>query len=984
MLKNNNWRMIVLIGLLGFLTGSVFAQKNFPDLDLIQNRADSLIQTGNPRKAIILLDSITRMIYSQSNHYPLVDLLAFYYQTVRVELRYRREELANNTLDGYNLIKKKIKTPQQFSMAIRYLNNMGLIFKRLHLYSKSESIYREAYDKVQQMSDPNPIYAGSIISNLAYILTQTGDFITSVAYSEQAIRYLDQALADTTFASYFPIIRQSKGTAIMNLTVALQKMGDHQRVVTLLEKLLKEQRIQNPDDLDRIRLNLALSLIELDSVSQSKKLLYDIVHRNKAGSANKRLMAQAMINLADISVRFDRDTAEFFVLSNKIHRQLDSQPVLYQDLLITIDILTGDVSIMQKDFKRAHKTVRNMTRLLLREDPEALIGDSLNLGMVSPDQKIMVLNTLSLQANLWYQWGHYEQDQERIRDAYRLYTQASQLTNIWMTEMSNRESKLQVSRLQKKIYNQLVEIGYLLYTESKDSTYLEQMFGFFEQSKASGLWNEMQGVELQSEFISEADRNLERQIKEEISRLEATLFDMRSVAEPDEVSLQQIENELFVQNNRLDSLHNHIKTEYPELFKNRFDRTTLTLQQIRQYLTYDQVMWQYYFTDTTLYVMSVGRQQLSVTRITEPDSLINDAGFLIRLTRGSRPYRNQEACEKYIVIAQKLYQNLLPGVNKMKDHAGLIVIPDGILNLLPFEILLTEAPASGQHDYRFLAYLLRKQTVTYGYTATLYYHQRKDQIKSSRELLAIAPSYHPDQTDFEPDGLFARIISQMPDLAGTRKEVKAISHITSETKRTGRHATERFFKQHASEYDILHLAMHTYLNELDPQNSCLVFTPGADRNEDGLLFAHELDNLNLNASLAVLSACNTGSGKLMMGEGVLSLARGFIYSGCKNLIITLWKVDDNAGESIMESFYQKLKRGQTISSALSNSKLDYIDHADSNFAHPFFWAGFIHLGQDQLIHLTRPFKFWILLVLFGIFLLGLSGYEWYQHRNPRH
>jgi CHAT domain-containing protein len=164
-------------------------------------------------------------------------------------------------------------------------------------------------------------------------------------------------------------------------------------------------------------------------------------------------------------------------------------------------------------------------------------------------------------------------------------------------------------------------------------------------------------------------------------------------------------------------------------------------------------------------------------------------------------------------------------------------------------------------------------------------------------------------------------------------------------------ATEKAFKEEAPYYDILHLAMHTLINDEDPMYSQLVFTLNNDTVEenDGLLNAYEIFNMRLSARMAVLSACNTGSGKMQKGEGIMSMARGFIYAGVPSIIMTLWAVEDRSGSVLMSKFYGNLHEGMEIDEALQEAKLQYLAGSDQLSAHPYLWSGYVSIGKTRAL-----------------------------------
>ena len=164
--------------------------------------------------------------------------------------------------------------------------------------------------------------------------------------------------------------------------------------------------------------------------------------------------------------------------------------------------------------------------------------------------------------------------------------------------------------------------------------------------------------------------------------------------------------------------------------------------------------------------------------------------------------------------------------------------------------------------------------------------------------------------------------------------------------------------------------MHTIIDDEDPMYSKMIFTQDIDTIDDGFLNTFEIYNLNLRAQLAVLSACNTGSGKILNGEGIMSLARGFIYSGVPSIVMTLWEIDDKSGSDIMTNFYSYLKEGQTKDIALQNAKLEYLRTASQLRSHPYFWSAYVNIGNTKPLEKNNQNLYLLLIGLISISLLS--------------
>ncbi len=179
------------------------------------------------------------------------------------------------------------------------------------------------------------------------------------------------------------------------------------------------------------------------------------------------------------------------------------------------------------------------------------------------------------------------------------------------------------------------------------------------------------------------------------------------------------------------------------------------------------------------------------------------------------------------------------------------------------------------------------------------------------------------------------------------KEVTSISELMNGEVYCYDRATEKTFKEKAPNAGILHIATHAVVNDVNPLFSKLIFSPDPNSGEDGFLNTYELYNLKLKATMVVLSACNTGYGKLVRGEGIMSLARGFMYAGCPSLVISLWSVDDRSTSELMKSYYIRLVQGKSKDAALREAKLEFLKNADEVKANPFYWSGMIFIGNTD-------------------------------------
>ena len=227
-------------------------------------------------------------------------------------------------------------------------------------------------------------------------------------------------------------------------------------------------------------------------------------------------------------------------------------------------------------------------------------------------------------------------------------------------------------------------------------------------------------------------------------------------------------------------------------------------------------------------------------------------------------------------------------------------------------------------------------------------------------------------TNFESDSTMDALRSSLIKLNWAEKEVIDISEMVKGETFCHQNATEKTFKEKAPNASILHLATHAVINDAYPMYSKLILAPDTASGEDGFLNTYELYNMQLNANMAVLSACNTGYGRLVRGEGIISLARGFMYAGCPSIIMSLWPVDDRSTSELMENFYQGLRTGLPKDAALREAKLKYLMTADEAKANPFYWAGFVPIGNMDPIPLQHKSYYRQLLLVLALCGIGTA------------
>lgn len=358
------------------------------------------------------------------------------------------------------------------------------------------------------------------------------------------------------------------------------------------------------------------------------------------------------------------------------------------------------------------------------------------------------------------------------------------------------------------------------------------------------------------------------------------------------------------------------------------------------------------------------------------------------LTQRASALTMNQSLEDVHHLGAKLYSSLIQPIEPaIASHRSLIIVPDGVLSYLPFEALVTGSPR-GASSAASPSYLVEKFAVLYGPSASALLTVQTMNRKSSTPqnmLLAFgdpiltstpsAPpaassraasrsasdSEHPSSAKASSAASVASAASLADDytergfsftpLPYTRDEVLVISKLFPASQREvylGADAREETVKSaKLDDFRYIHFASHGFIDEAKPGRSGIVLSRDPKSSEDGVLQMGEIMRLKMNADLVTLSACSTGLGKLVNGEGMLGLTRAFFYSGARNLTVSLWNVNDSATAALMKTYYQNLTRGQPMSVALQHAKLSLLRASNPAWRQPYFWAPFILVGEGK-------------------------------------
>jgi CHAT domain-containing protein len=828
------------------------------------------------------------------------------------------EEALDKTMNAVGVIQEDMKTQDDTLFLARFYNNIGLFHIELGDIYRAEDYCNNSLYLFKKLGN----YFDAATTNL-----NLGEFFARQGKLEEALTLYNAGIKSLEKSKGVPLYQldQSYINIYNGIAYAATELGRYKEAYAAIQKNLKihERQADKKDETFSVCGLYYRTIGDYDkSLDYYKEAL---VIRNKTYGKEHPLIAKLYFNLGQTEQKKNNGT----------------QAQVYYDLA------KQAINVPAKE---------GLMPFLMNKDSTDAIPD-----------KAILLKILDAEARLLQE-----------KDALELANDKTNAAVLLLEKMRNNfkeeGSKLFMVQTMIPTYELSIGVSLDLYQRTQDRSYLEEAFQLVEKSKAMLLLDALKAEEARNfGNVPKKLLNEERRLARERVRYEKLLFEAKSVKDEQMTNMHQ--KELLKLKVASEKLQNTLERDYPKYHELKYNTQIASLEEVQKDLDEKTALIEFFVGTEDIYIFSIYADTVWVT-IVPMDNQFTTSIRGIRTALTDIKMLIKDAKSSYLLLAKNgrvIYQKFLEPALKEEGIERLVLITDGMLNYVPFDVLLTEKPDYETVDFKALPYLIKKQTISYHYSSTLKLFSRSS-VKTNGKMLAMASSYNKEQF-INIKGLSARdyrIRISVDDLPGAKREVEYLSKTFVGKFLYGEASNEAAFKSYSKNnpYSVIHLAMHGIVDSKRPEYSSLVFTYSGAKNEDDLLHAYELNLLELNTDLVVLSACETGFGKYERGEGVVSLGRGFMYCGAPSLVMTLWPINDKATSVLISEFYNELAMGQGKDEAMRNAKMIYLNKARGITAHPFFWASFINLGDCKPIQLKKHWAWWqIGLILLPIVLV---------------
>jgi len=557
------------------------------------------------------------------------------------------------------------------------------------------------------------------------------------------------------------------------------------------------------------------------------------------------------------------------------------------------------------------------------------------------------------------------------------YAIATELLYKLRTTQRNDETKYELGNITHRLSQNAVKICNTLFLKTQKKEYLHEAFLYAELSKSAVLFGTIHN--LKSMKVAGIPKNLivrENGLKVQISYFKGEIFyELQQGKHANKERIEKLENKVEAISKEHNILLKKLERNYPQYYNLKYSNKSITLSELQKVLKPDEVFLEYVVTDTFVYVLAITNKDVK----SQFKPLKRPLPYTVKKLQHA--LRNNKA-DLYAIHGNALYQSTIGELSSFIKGKKLIIAPDAELNYIPFGVLPTNQPqlkSTGASIYRQVHFLIEDHPIYYNYSAGMFLLEKQSlQQKSfSGKIATWAPNFTSMEAIIKDKG----IGETLRPLPGAQQEAQHIADMFGSHAYINAAASELQFKNKAKQYSVLHIATHGVLNDLDPMFSSLILKN--EGKEDGILHAFELYNMQLNADLAVLSACNSGMGKLAKGEGIFSIARGFSYAGIPNIIMSKWPVSDWSTELLMKEFYENLKKGIPIDEALQQAKIKYLNENrdNANLLAPFYWGGFVLSGSSTTIDSLKDDSINYFWYIGGFLLVALLVFSLVRRRS---
>ncbi|MFN8396850.1 MAG: CHAT domain-containing tetratricopeptide repeat protein [Bacteroidia bacterium] len=779
---------------------------------------------------------------------------------------------------------------------------------------------------------------------LAVVLQCMGQTAGKLGEYERAIELYKQSLEIRK--RIFGERHQRVGVAYWNLGNALGYSDRFEEATNAYENALEILLVADPPDnslIADIQMNLATNYAQLGRLEEAISYHESSLKLEKAVSgSNSPNLVDRLANLAIAYLELGNysksiallDEADRICAVNGLQSGPEFAAVKYHRALLLVASQATPERI-EYNFRQALQAISNSW-------DQCKAGEfTLPKANATLEPLLMQQVVLAFAEYLGSKSSEETQATNSLEASLQGYELAAQLADRLRIEYQNQEDKLFISGKGSSYLTNALEICDRLFKSTRDSAYASRALRLMESCKSQLVLEFYK----KSQNLGTSGLDADHLVAFDSLHRRAVELEYQSHIPDNDPSHQKaLRDELTRTQLALKELQTDFEKRSSGFATMVANQRKVNLSDIQHLLAPGTTFINFVLNGSRLCVLSMDQKNLNLRTATL------DSAFWTGLHEWKalcqRPLESKDEVKRFGNLGFEIYRSLIgPEIAHFPNNEKLIIIPDDELCNLQFEALVTHANPSEKHSLSKMPFLIRRHQCQYAPSATLWLlQQEKGSTSATQKCLGMAWGPVPRLITAAGEAPF-------PGLPGTSEEVEAVQSLVEGQFFVGDDASEAEFKRVAAQFGILHLALHASASGTSP---AIMFPAAGSEQEDGILYFHEIFPLKLQARMAVLSACESGTGRILEGEGIQSMSSGFSAVGIPSLLMTLWEVSDQSGKDIVLGFYKGISEELPIDQALREAKLEYLDKASGHRASPYFWAAYMASGNMDPIHLSSP------------------------------
>lgn len=907
----------------------------------------------------------------------------FYQQKNKVEWGFCRRRLAyaaTSTVEAIQIAKESLQIAwwAEDEETGKLYMQLGYFYDKKGNFLAAKTAYEKAKHIQEKTNNVVGDYPRYIFRPLANIYTRIGDTEKAIALLEQIVN-----LYKTDYDDLVINARKNRGEkrqAVLqklaghvrqlayvysDLGVALQDKGEYNKAIdifnqglSILKDVQQEFAIHLPDSEALLIQNEATALAQIEQ--------YQTAHQLIDPAFSLSVDTFFLIGLYHIKGSILAMEKNYKEANDYLQIALTLSEKYYTGYysdrreVAKIELALGH---LEQDFENYGKALayyqKALQRVMPNFKPKQLCELPNTLELYAEN---VILEALTSKGEVFWKQYQKEQNGDFLDCAANSFELAIASEEVLRKSFSYTSSQLQLLEENRQRYEYTIAVLKEQFRLNQNPEWLHKIWTYAEKSSDVVYRQQLahgQAIQAASEEVPTPILEAELNLQLEINETTAQLMDMLADSTVEAKNITEVRTDLLDLKEKHAEVLAQIKALSQKYYQLSHDTTLAGITEVQQnLLKNDELLVKYFYGLDSIYIIGLPKKGqpliYSIARTTDlEDRLEKLISQLSDRQVAFNKTRDPEFFNYFAAETSFFYEQLLAPLEKqLGGFSRLMIIPDGQLHHLPFDLLLVEKQQASisvndlPQAYTQLPYLFQKAYLRYGHSATVMCRYQAEEKSDLKPYLGVAPDY----ADCE----------NLDDVKEGQSSVETISNWFEQVALLGKNAVKEQFLQLAPEYEIVHFHGHAEINPNNPLLSRLAFScsenvareavtatkvglPSSENISSPHLSAAEIFAQRLEARLFVMGGCKSGLGQFSAGEGLQNLERALRYAGVRNIMMSLWDLDDKATADLQSYFFKNIHKGMTYDEAFRQARVTYMNE---NNAFPYYWGGFVIVGES--------------------------------------